>query len=81
MEQGSRGFSRGALPWVARLAAEQGAGFGELVRMWGFTYWSLEKAKRVLGYSPRYNLPEFFEVLKRGDSSHYPYADLPWWGV
>ena len=68
-------------PGVAKLVEEQGADFGELVRMWEFTYWSIEKAKRVLGYSPRYNFPEFFEALKRGDRSHYPYADLPWWGV
>ena len=66
---------------VAELVEEQGADFGELVRMWGFTYWSIEKAKRVLGYRSRYNFPEFFEALKRGDRSHYPYADLPWWGV
>jgi UDP-glucose 4-epimerase len=68
-------------PGVAELVEEQGADFGELVRMWGFTYWSIEKAKRVLGYRSRYNFPEFFEALKRGDRSHYPYADLPWWGV
>ncbi len=68
-------------PGVAKLVEEQGADFGELVRMWGFTYWSIEKAKRVLGYRSRYNFPEFFEALKRGDRSHYPYADLPWWGV
>jgi UDP-glucose 4-epimerase len=68
-------------PGVARLVEEQGADFEELVRMWGFTYWSIEKAKRVLGYRPRYNFSEFFEALKRGDWSHYPYADLPWWGV
>jgi len=68
-------------PGVAELVEEQGADFGELVRMWGFTYWSIEKAKRVLGYRPRYNFPEFFEALKRGDPSHYPYANLPWWGV
>src|SRR5919202_6087535 len=49
--------------------------------LWGFTYWSIEKAKRVLGYMPQYNFPEFFDALKRGDRSHYPYADLPWWGV
>jgi nucleoside-diphosphate-sugar epimerase len=67
-------------PGVAGLVEEQGADFGELVRMWGFTYWSIEKAKRVLGYRSRYNFPEFFEALKRGDRSHYPYADLPWWG-
>jgi nucleoside-diphosphate-sugar epimerase len=68
-------------PGVTRLVEEQGADFGELVRMWAFTYWSIEKAKRVLGYRPRYNFPEFFEALKRGDRSHYPYANLPWWGV
>ena len=68
-------------PGVAALVEEQGADFRELVRMWGFIYWSIEKAKRVLGYRPRHNFPEFFEALKRGDRSHYPYADLPWWGV
>ena len=68
-------------PGVARLVEEQGADFGELVRMWGFTYWSIEKAKRVLGYRPRYIFPEFFGALKRGDRTHYPYANLPWWGV
>jgi UDP-glucose 4-epimerase len=68
-------------PGIARLVEEQGADFGELVRMWGFTYWSIEKAKCVLGYRPRYNFPEFFEALKRGDRTHYPYANLPWWGV
>jgi UDP-glucose 4-epimerase len=68
-------------PGVAGLVEEQGADFGELVRMWGFTYWSIEKAERVLGYRSRYNFPEFFDALKRGDRSHYPYADLPWWGV
>jgi UDP-glucose 4-epimerase len=68
-------------PSVTRLVEEQGADFGELVRMWGFTYWSIEKAKRVLGYRPSYNFPELFEALKRGDRTHYPYANLPWWGV
>jgi len=76
-----KGFLEGRYPGVAGLVEEQGANFGELVRMWGFTYWSIEKARRVLGYAPRYNFPEFFEALKRGDRSHYPYADLPWWGV
>src|SRR5919112_2174579 len=74
-------FLEGRYPGVARLVEDQGANFGELVRMWGFTYWSIEKARRVLGYAPRYNFPEFLEALKRGDGSHYPYADLPWWGV
>ncbi len=50
--------------------------------MWGFTYWSIEKAESTcLATSPRYNFPEFFEALQRGDRAHYPYANLPWWGV
>jgi UDP-glucose 4-epimerase len=68
-------------PGVTRLVEKQGADLGELARMWGFTYWSIEKAKSVLGYRPRYNFPQFFEALTRGDWSHYPYANLPWWGV
>ena len=75
------GFLEERYPGVAGLVEEQGVDFGELVRMWGFTHWSIEKAKRVLGYRPRYNFPEFFEALRRGDRSHYPYADLLWWGV
>lgn len=75
------GFLEERYPGVAGLVEQQGANFGELVRMWGFTYWSVEKAKRVLGYSPRYNFPEFIEALKRGDRAHYPYENLPWWGV
>jgi UDP-glucose 4-epimerase len=65
-------------PGFTDLVEEQGVDFGVLVRMWRFTYWSIEKAKRVLGYRPRYNFPEFFESLMRADRSHYPYADLPW---
>ena len=66
---------------MSGLVEERGEDLGELAREWGFTYWSSEKAGRVLGYDSRYNFPEFFEALKRGDPSHYPYADLPWWGV
>ena len=68
-------------PGVAGLVEEHGEDFGELVRMWGFTYWSIAKAERSLGYRPRYNFPEFFTALKEGNRAHYPYADLPWWGV
>ena len=75
------GFLEVRYPSVAGLVEQQGANFGELVRMWGFTYWSVEKARRVLGYRPRYNFPDFFEALNGGDRSHYPYEGLPWWGV
>ena len=74
-------FLEERFPGLAVLVEEQGADFGELARMWGFTYWSVEKAARGLGYAPRYNFPEFFEALRKGDRSHYPFADLPWWGV
>jgi UDP-glucose 4-epimerase len=45
-----------------------------------FKYWSIEKVKHMLGYGPRYNLPRSSK-LSRGERAHYPYADLPWWGV
>ena len=67
-------------PGIAGLVEEHGEDFKELVRMWGFTYWSIAKAGRALGYGPRYNFPEFFAALKEGNRAHYPYADLPWWG-
>jgi UDP-glucose 4-epimerase len=68
-------------PGVAELVEERGVNFGELVRMWGFGSWSIEKAKNTLGYRPQYNFPEFYAALREGDEGHYPYADLPWWGV
>ncbi len=74
-------FLEERFPGLSGLVEGQGADFGELARMWGFTYWSVEKAAHALGYAPRYNFPEFFEALRRGDRSHYPYADLPWWGA
>jgi nucleoside-diphosphate-sugar epimerase len=77
----SESFLEDRYPGITRMVEEHGADVGELVRMWGFTYRSIEKARRVLGYRPLYNFPEFFEALKRGDKSHYPYANLPWWGV
>ncbi|MDQ3910590.1 MAG: NAD(P)-dependent oxidoreductase, partial [Actinomycetota bacterium] len=61
------GFLEERYPGISGLVGEQVANFGELVRMWGFAYWSIVKAKRVLGYRPRYNFPEFFEALKSRD--------------
>ena len=68
-------------PEIRELVEQHGEDFGALTREWGFAYWSTEKAERVLGYRPRYNFPEFFAALKEGDRAHYPYADLPWWGI
>lgn len=66
---------------IRGLVEEHGEDLGALAREWGFAYWSSEKAGRVLGYAPRYNFPEFFEALSRGDRDYYPYENLPWWGV
>lgn len=68
-------------PRVSELVEARGENLGELGKMWGFTYWSIEKAKQVLGYEPKYNFPQFYEALKEGNETHYPYANLPWWGV
>ncbi|SDN05550.1 hypothetical protein SAMN04487897_101924 [Paenibacillus sp. yr247] len=52
-----------------------------LLRKWGYTYWSIDKAKERLGYKPNYNFPEFYAACKEGNVNHYPYANLPWWGM
>lgn len=49
--------------------------------IWWRVIWSVEKAKRVLGYQPQYNFGEFLEALRAGNQAHYPFAELPWWGV
>ncbi len=49
--------------------------------LWGRTAWSVEKAKRVLGYQPQYGFAEFLRALESGDTQHYPYVGLPWWGT
>jgi hypothetical protein len=43
--------------------------------------WPIDKAKRVLGYRPGHNFTEFLTALQAGDTSYYPFANLPWWGV
>ncbi len=49
--------------------------------MWGRTIWPIAKAKRVLDYQPQYNFDRFLRALAAGDTSYYPFAGLPWWGV
>ncbi len=68
-------------PGVTELMASRGLGLNELLAMWGFTYWSIEKAKQELGYQPEHNFPEFYAALKEGDEGYYPFANLPWWGA
>jgi UDP-glucose 4-epimerase len=49
--------------------------------LWGKLIWPPDKAKRFLGYQPRYTFTEFLEALRRDDPGHYPFAGLPHWGV
>jgi len=68
-------------PGLSKLVEARGESLDELTKMWGYTYWSVDKAKQKLGYEPKNNFPQFYEALKQNNESHYPYANLPWWGV
>jgi UDP-glucose 4-epimerase len=68
-------------PGFADLMAQHGEDPENLLRRWGYTYWSIDRAKERLGYKPNYNFPEFYAELKEGNVNHYPYANLPWWGM
>ena len=74
-------FLRKHYPAISELVKTHGETLEDLGRMWGFTYWSIEKAKQILGYAPQYSFPQFYEALKQDNEAYYPYANLPWWGV
>ncbi|MCP8615654.1 NAD-dependent epimerase/dehydratase family protein [Salirhabdus salicampi] len=52
-----------------------------ILRMWGTTYWSIQKAAEKLNFHPQYNFDGFLQALKEDDRDYYPFANLPWWGV
>jgi nucleoside-diphosphate-sugar epimerase len=64
---------------VSELAREHGIDLVDSV--WGRLLFPVDRAKRDLGYQPRYDFSAFVAAWRRGDPSHYPYADEPWWGV
>ena len=66
-------------PGTAALVEQLDLDLGELV--WGWAVWPVEKAKRTLGYAPRFDFAAFLDALRRGDREHYPFAGLPQWGV
>jgi UDP-glucose 4-epimerase len=66
-------------PGCTELVRHLGLDLGEL--LWGRTIWMTEKAKRLLGYRPRYNFAEFLAAWRAGDTAHCPFAGLPRWGV
>ena len=49
--------------------------------IWGRSIWSVEKAKRLLGYEPQFNFGGFLGAMEAGDTGYYPFMGLPWWGV
>lgn len=67
--------------WVgtSELVREHGLDPGELV--WGRLLFSVDEAKTQLGYRPRYDFAAFLDAWRRGDATHYPFADEDWWGV
>jgi nucleoside-diphosphate-sugar epimerase len=75
------GFLEKHFPDTVQQVKTRGENPQELASMWGFTYWSIDKAKQMLGYAPKYNFPQFYEALENGNQAYYPYANLPWWGV
>lgn len=69
-------------PGISDLVNQNGEHIEEVLNLWGHVYWSVKKAKDLLGYQPKFNFPEFYDALKEGKlDSHYPYANFPWWGV
>ena len=66
-------------PGTRELVETRALDMSELV--WGATVWPVEKAKRELGYAPRYGFGEFLSAFRAGNDAHYPFAGLPQWGV
>jgi nucleoside-diphosphate-sugar epimerase len=66
-------------PGTSQLVQERGLDLDELV--WGRRIYPVDHAREVLGYQPQYGFESFLNALRRGDESHYPYADDEWWGV
>jgi nucleoside-diphosphate-sugar epimerase len=66
-------------PGCTQLFDERGLDLDELI--WGDLLWPPTKAQRVLGYRPRFNFGEFLTALRDDDRAHYPFAELPWWGM
>lgn len=66
-------------PGCTALFHSRGINVPEMI--WGRTLWSVEKAKKQLGYDPQYTFRGFLRALESGDGEYYPTQGLPWWGV
>jgi UDP-glucose 4-epimerase len=66
-------------PGAGELVARRGIKLTDLV--WGGALYTVETARRELGYRPAYDFNAFLQAWRKGRSSHYPYAHEPWWGA
>lgn len=66
-------------PGTKSLASERRLDVDDL--LWGWAVWSIEKAKRVLGYQPQHNFTEFLDALRSDDAGYYPFSGFPRWGL
>jgi nucleoside-diphosphate-sugar epimerase len=49
--------------------------------IWARYLWPIDKAKRVLGYRPRWNFEAFLDAVRADARARYPFLGLPHWGV
>ncbi|BCM94409.1 uronate dehydrogenase [Abditibacteriota bacterium] len=66
-------------PTLASVA--EANGWNILSQVWGRTIWSIQKARELLGYEPRYNFQQFLEAVEVGNADYAPTTGTPWWGV
>ena len=66
-------------PGVTAVIDAKQLNLGDL--LWGRCIWPPDKAKRVLGFRPHFTFAQFLEALRHDNPAHYPYAELPHWGI
>lgn len=66
-------------PNLGALAESKGWSLSSLI--WGRTIWTIDKAKKLLSYSPRFNFQQFLEAVESGKKDYDPASGTPWWGV
>ena len=49
--------------------------------VWARSIYSIDGARTVLGYHPRFDFTAFIDAWRRGNRDHYPFANEPWWGA